>query len=110
MRLSALLLVLVMVALARDDTPSKPITPADAAKKVNENVTVEMEVKSTGGKDVAFLNSRADCKDAKNFAVFIPEAALEKFKKAKIAEPRTLSSVQKDIEDRVPTPVAHPTT
>jgi DNA/RNA endonuclease YhcR with UshA esterase domain len=90
MRLSAPLLILMMVTLARgDDTPQKPITPADAAKKVNEKVTVEMEVKSTGGKDVAFLNSEEDFKDAKNFTVFIPEAALEKFKKAKIDDPRT---------------------
>jgi DNA/RNA endonuclease YhcR with UshA esterase domain len=90
MRLSALVLALLLVAAARaDEPPAKPVTPAEAAKKVNEKVTVEFEVKSTGGKGVCFLNSEEDFKDAKNFTVFIPEAAVEKFKAAKIDDPRT---------------------
>jgi DNA/RNA endonuclease YhcR with UshA esterase domain len=90
MRVSALVLALILSAAAwATDPPVKPITPAEAAKKVDEKLTVEMEVKSTGGKDVCFLNSEADYKDAKNFTVFIPEAALEKFKKAKIDDPKT---------------------
>ena len=89
MRRAPVLLALILVTAARgDDTPAKPISPAEAAKKVNEKVTVEMEVKSTGGKDVCFLNSEADYKDDKNFTVFIPEETLEKFKKAKIDDPR----------------------
>jgi DNA/RNA endonuclease YhcR with UshA esterase domain len=59
---------------------------AGAAQKVNEKVTVEMEVKSTGGKTARFLNSEADFKDDKNFTVFIPQEALEKFAKAKIED------------------------
>jgi DNA/RNA endonuclease YhcR with UshA esterase domain len=90
MRLFALLLALSLpVVVWADDPPAKPVAPADAAKKVNEKVTVEMEVKSTGGKEASFLNSEADYKDDKNFTVFIPEAALEKFKKAKIDDPKT---------------------
>jgi DNA/RNA endonuclease YhcR with UshA esterase domain len=90
MRVSALLLALVLSAAAwAADPPAKPIAPAEAAKKVNEKVTVEIEVKSTGGKEANFLNSEADFKDAKNFTVFIPEEALEKFKKAKIEDPKT---------------------
>jgi DNA/RNA endonuclease YhcR with UshA esterase domain len=89
MRLPAVLLALVVVAVVRgDEPPAKPITPAEAAKKVNEKVTIEMEVKSTGGKGVCFLNSEADFKDAKNFTVFIPEEVVEKFKKAKVEDPR----------------------
>jgi DNA/RNA endonuclease YhcR with UshA esterase domain len=89
MRLPAVLLALMMVLVARgDDPPAKPIAPADAAKKVNEKVTVEMEVKSTGGKGVCFLNSEEDFKDAKNFTVFIPAEVVEKFKKAKVEDPR----------------------
>jgi DNA/RNA endonuclease YhcR with UshA esterase domain len=89
MRLPAALLALMMVMVARgDDPPAKPVTPAEAAKKVNEKVTVEFEVKSTGGKGVCFLNSEADFKDAKNFTVFIPEEVVEKFKKAKVEDPR----------------------
>jgi hypothetical protein len=54
MRLPAGLLALALVVVARgDDPPAKPITPAEAAKKVNEKVTVEMEVRSTGGKGCA---------------------------------------------------------
>ena len=90
MRVFALLLALSLLVTARAaDPPAKPIAPAEASKKVDEKVTVEMEVKSTGGKEVAFLNSESDFKDAKNFTVFIPEAALEKFKKAKIEDPKT---------------------
>jgi DNA/RNA endonuclease YhcR with UshA esterase domain len=90
MRLSALVVALILsAALWAADPPDKAIAPAEAAKKVNEKVTVEMEVKSTGGKEANFLNSEADYKDAKNFTVFIPEAALEKFKKAKIDDPKT---------------------
>jgi DNA/RNA endonuclease YhcR with UshA esterase domain len=107
MRVFTLLLTLSLSATARSDEsnparqdcshhtswaadpPAKPITPAEAAKKVNEKVTVEMEVKSTGGKEVNFLNSESDFKDAKNFTIFIPEAALETFKKAKIDDPKT---------------------
>jgi DNA/RNA endonuclease YhcR with UshA esterase domain len=88
MRLPAVLLALMLVMAARgDDPPAKPISPAEAAKKVNEKVTVELEVKSTGGKGVCFLNSEADYKDANNFTVFIPETTLEKFKAAKVDDP-----------------------
>src|SRR5215471_17839770 len=90
MRSLVLLCALVLVASARaDDAPAKPVTPAEAAKKVNEKVTVEMELKSTGGKEASFLNSEADFKDAKNLTVFIPESGLEKFKKAKVEDPKT---------------------
>ena len=90
MRLTAILLALVLVAAASsDDTPAKPLTPAEAAKKLNEKVTIEMEVKSTGGTSVCFLNSEEDFKDSKNFTVFIPEEAVEKFKKAKVDDPKS---------------------
>jgi DNA/RNA endonuclease YhcR with UshA esterase domain len=89
MRLLPTVLAIVLVsAVWADDPPAKPLTPADAAKKVNEKVTVVMEVKSTGGKTNCYLNSEADYKDAKNFTVLIPEAALAKFKEAKVNDPR----------------------
>jgi hypothetical protein len=53
-RLPAVLLALVLVPAADD----KPLSPAEAAKKVNEKVTVEMEVKSTGGKTAASSTRR----------------------------------------------------
>ena len=74
------------LALAEDQP--KPIGPAEAAKKVNEEVTLQMEVKSaTLREGVCFLNSEEDFKDAKNFTVFIDKEALAKFKEAKIEDP-----------------------
>lgn len=67
----------------------KPITPAEAAKKINEKVLVEMEVKSTGGRENHYLNSEEDFKDAKNFTIFIAKDKLEKFQKAGIESPST---------------------
>lgn len=88
MRALAIGLAVVVVVGLRGEEAAKPLSPAEAAKKVNEKVTVEFEVKSTGGKTNGYLNSEADYKDAKNFTVFIPEAALAKFKAAKIDDPR----------------------
>jgi DNA/RNA endonuclease YhcR with UshA esterase domain len=88
MRVFATVLVVVVGAGLRAEEPAKPITPAEAAKKVNEKVVVEMEVKSTGGRTNCYLNSEADYRDAKNFTVFIPEEAVAKFKAAKIEDPK----------------------
>ena len=71
-------------ALAEDKT----LTPAEAAKKVNEEVILKMEVKSASLRDGAcFLNSEADFKSADNFTVFLDKAAIAKFKEAKIEDP-----------------------
>jgi DNA/RNA endonuclease YhcR with UshA esterase domain len=90
MRLGAIVVIVLLAPAAwSDDKPKdKPLTPAEAAKKVGEKVTVEMEVKSAGkGSGVVFLNSEADFKDAKNFTLFINKAGVEKFKEAKIEDP-----------------------
>jgi hypothetical protein len=91
MRPTAILLALLLVtaSIYGDDKPVKPITPDEAAKKLNEKVTVEMVVKSTGGKTACFLNSETDFKSDKNFTLFISGTTLEKFKKAKIDDPKT---------------------
>jgi len=87
MRFAALLLLtLPALALAQDAAP-KPLTPAEAAKKLEMKVTVEFEVKSTGGNNNNYLNSQADYKDAANFTIFIPKAALTRFAAAKIEKP-----------------------
>ncbi|MFO0797887.1 MAG: hypothetical protein U0804_10435 [Gemmataceae bacterium] len=70
--------------LAQD---AAPLTPADAAKKVDQKVTVEFLVKSTGGKTAVYLNSEEDFKSDKNFTVFLPAKAVEKFKAAKVDDP-----------------------
>jgi DNA/RNA endonuclease YhcR with UshA esterase domain len=87
MRLAALFFALAVTTATAADA-DKPLAPAEAAKRVNEKVTLEMVVKSTGGKDNVFLNSEEDYKDAKNFTVFLPEDTVEKFKKAKIENPK----------------------
>ena len=88
MRLPAILIVFLFTAAptVADDISAKPISPAEAAKKVGDSVTVEMEVKSMGGKGPYFLNSEIDFKDTNNFTLLIPKDAVEKFKKAKIDE------------------------
>jgi DNA/RNA endonuclease YhcR with UshA esterase domain len=88
MRLAAIVMIAILVTnLRADEPPAKPISVADAAKKVDAKVTVEMEVKSTGGKSSYYLNSETDFRDDKNFTIFIPRDAVEKFKQAKIENP-----------------------
>jgi DNA/RNA endonuclease YhcR with UshA esterase domain len=88
MRAPTVLLALVFApAAVADDTPAKALAPAEAAKKVNEKVTVEMEVKSTGGRSNRYLNSEPDYKSHDNFTVFIAKEVLPKFKEAKIDDP-----------------------
>src|SRR5262249_40350904 len=90
MRACALAFLFVLTnGSVRADDASKPLNPEQAAKKVNEKVTVEMEVKSTGGRTSRYLNSETDFKSDKNFTVFISKDALAKFKEAKIDDPAT---------------------
>jgi hypothetical protein len=85
--LAVLLAAVVLPVLAATDRPAKALKPAEAAGYVNKKVTVEMEVKSSGGKGPWFLNSEADFKDAKNFTAFLPRETLAKFKQARIDDP-----------------------
>jgi DNA/RNA endonuclease YhcR with UshA esterase domain len=90
MRLGVLVVAVLLTAPAgaEDKPKDKPLTPAEAAKKVGEKVTVEMEVKSAGkASGVVFLNSEADFKDPRNFTLFINKAGAEKFKEAKVEDP-----------------------
>jgi DNA/RNA endonuclease YhcR with UshA esterase domain len=76
----AAVLALLLILLPADE---KPITAEEALTKVNQKVTVEMEVKSTGmsKQGMIFLNSMMNYRDGKNFTVVIPKEAVEKFKK-----------------------------
>lgn len=89
MRLHSVLacLLLVPAFLLADEPPPKPVTPAEAAKKLNEKVTVQMLVKSTGGRSNTYLNSEADFNLESNFTILIDKDAKEKFKKAGIENP-----------------------
>jgi DNA/RNA endonuclease YhcR with UshA esterase domain len=87
-------LVLVSVVLlvpglsVGGDKDAKPLTPEEAAKKINEKCTVEMVVQSVGkGKEVYFLNSKEDFKDKANFTIFVNKEGVESLKQAKIDDP-----------------------
>ncbi len=81
------MLILLPALFSYAQEAARPITPEEALKRVDQKVTVAMEVKSTGGNTARYLNSETDFRDNKNFAVFIPNIALAAFKQAGIAEP-----------------------
>jgi len=79
--------VFVFVALSSAQESVRPLTSVEALSKVDQKVTVSMEVKSTGGNTARYLNSEADFRAEKNFAVFIPNIALDAFKKSGVEDP-----------------------
>jgi DNA/RNA endonuclease YhcR with UshA esterase domain len=84
---SALCSMVVLTSAICEDAP-KPLTPAEAAKKLNEEVTIEFEVKSASLRDgLGYLNTESDFKDTKNFTVFLDRKTVTKFKEAKIEDP-----------------------
>jgi DNA/RNA endonuclease YhcR with UshA esterase domain len=90
MRYAVIMLTLVLTGglLPADDKGQKPITPAEAAKIVDQKCTVEMKVQSTGkSRTLVFLNSEENYRDDKNFTVVIFEKGLEGLKKNKIDDP-----------------------
>jgi hypothetical protein len=67
------------------------ISPADAAKHINQKCIVEMEVKSVGKSNdgkLYYLNSEEDYKDRANFGVVIDMNVVDKLKEAKITDIR----------------------
>jgi DNA/RNA endonuclease YhcR with UshA esterase domain len=87
---AGLVLGLVSLTWGAEDKEAKPITPAEAAKQVNKQCTVAMEVRSTGkarGGGFIFLNSQKNFRDKDNFTVVIDKKSLAKFKKAGVADP-----------------------
>jgi alkaline phosphatase D len=55
----------------RPALPAGVLTPAEAAKKVGETVTVQYAVASTGGQTNLYLNSEKDYRSKDNFAVVL---------------------------------------
>jgi acetyl esterase/lipase len=80
-----LLLLATSLTVAEDAT--RPLTPTEAAKKVDQQVTVELAVKSSGGGRNRYLNSAPDYSQASNFTIFIPQTARNKFEAANIEKP-----------------------
>jgi DNA/RNA endonuclease YhcR with UshA esterase domain len=67
-----------------------PFSTLEAAKRVNEQVTVEMLVKAAKNCphcSQIFLDSEQDHHDPKNLAVAVTETGAAKFKEAKIDDP-----------------------
>jgi DNA/RNA endonuclease YhcR with UshA esterase domain len=73
--------------VAAQEAP-QPIDPAEAARRVDQVVTVEMTVKSARVvNDVCFLNSEADFKDPKNLTLFLGSDAITALRKAGVSNP-----------------------
>jgi len=74
-----------------DAGDARPLSPAQARKRVNEKVTVELTVKASKNRlerhEEIYLDSEEDFRDAKNLAVVIDVAGAASLKKAGIDEP-----------------------
>jgi hypothetical protein len=81
-------LALPMVAADKED---KPLSPAEAIKIVDKEVTVQLVVRSSknalAGRHEIYLDSEEDFRDEKNLAVVITEDGAGKFKEAGIDDP-----------------------
>src|SRR5262245_6138485 len=67
-----------------------PLTPLEAANRVNEQVTVEMLVKAAKNCphcSQIFLDSEEDHRDPKNLAVALTKTGNAKFKEMRIGDP-----------------------
>jgi DNA/RNA endonuclease YhcR with UshA esterase domain len=89
MRYAALLIAfLAPLGLLFGQEETKPLTPEEAARKIDEKVTLQMEVKSTGGSSTSrYLNSMANYRDRNNFTIYMPRNVLPAFKKIEIDDP-----------------------
>src|SRR6516164_1818880 len=80
---------LVVIQATADDT--KPLTPVEAIKKVNEKVVVEMKVKATKNRlekrGEIYLDSEEDFRDEKNLEVVVTKTGAAKFKEAGVDDP-----------------------
>jgi DNA/RNA endonuclease YhcR with UshA esterase domain len=69
----------------------KPLGPVEARKKVGEEITVKMEVKTSKdrleNRGEIYLDAEEDFKNEKNFAVVITKKGAESLKAAGIADP-----------------------
>jgi DNA/RNA endonuclease YhcR with UshA esterase domain len=70
---------------------SKPLSPAEAIKKVNEKVMVEMVVKASKNRlekrGEIYLDSEQDFRDERNLAIVITKAGAPRFKEAGVDDP-----------------------
>ncbi len=93
MRIIATLLLFGLAVGPALADESKPLTPAEAIKKVNEKVTVQMIVKASKNRlekrGEIYLDSEQDFRDDRNLAIVITKSAAARFKEAGVNDPAT---------------------
>src|SRR6266851_2632340 len=87
--MALLLSGLVVIQAVAEDI--KPLTPVEAIKKVNEEVTVQMLVKAAKNRlekrGEIYLDSEENFKDENNLGVVITKTGAAKFKEAGVNDP-----------------------
>jgi DNA/RNA endonuclease YhcR with UshA esterase domain len=93
MRIIATLLLCGLVLVPASADEFKPLTPAEAIKKVNEKVTVQMIVKASKNRlekrGEIYLDSEQDFRDDRNLAIVITKSAAARFKEAGVNDAAT---------------------
>jgi DNA/RNA endonuclease YhcR with UshA esterase domain len=90
---AGVLVLFASLAVADDKSGEKalkPISVEEAAKRIGEKVTVELEIKSTdksAWSGVYFLNSEPNYRSEKNFTIFINKKGVASLAEAKIDAP-----------------------
>jgi hypothetical protein len=79
------------LVVGADAEDTRPLTPVEAIKKVNEKVVVEMQVKATKNRlekrgDI-YLDSEEDFRDKKNLGIVVTKSGAAKFKEAGVDDP-----------------------
>ncbi len=73
------------------DDPAKPLTPAEARKKIGSKISVRMEVKAAKDRlekrGEIYLDAEEDFRDEKNFAIVITQKGAASLKEASIEGP-----------------------
>lgn len=80
-----------LIALRATAADDKPLAPAEAIKKVNEQVLVEMKVQAAKNRlekrGEIYLDSEENFRDSKNLGVVVTRAGAAKFKEAGVDDP-----------------------
>ena len=91
---SATALTVVLIGLIALDAPAqdtKPLTPVEAIKKINEEVTVQMLVMAAKNRlekrGEIYLDSEENFKDENNLGIVITKTGATKFMEAGVNDP-----------------------
>ncbi len=84
------LLICGLMAIKASAQDTKPLTPVEAIKKVNEEVTLRMLVKTKNRlekRGEIYLDSEEDFHDEQNLGIVITRTGAAKFNEAKVDDP-----------------------